>query len=299
MKLKVFLLVVLLFLISLGYFFIVWKQFHQAVALHVPSDSRNLAQFSLTAQDISLTSADGFSLSAWYIPVKNPKAVLVLVHGYGTYEGGKPQMLSQAKYLSDSGYSTILLDLRSFGKSQGSKIMLGTKEWQDVAAAYDYAKSRPENKNIPVGLLGVSMGGVTSIITAAKTQKADFVIAQVPFYNYQSFFRQQLVRLHYSPYLRPIIMAFFSKAVMLDLGVNYNSYSPNKLIGNIHVPILIMSAQNDDWVNNTDGQKLYDLANNPKMYWFDNTSHNLMWDDPQGVQTKVLQFLNQYVTSRH
>ncbi len=112
---------------------------------------------------IDLKTSDGVKISSWYMPIKNPKAVLILVDGYKETNEEKIRMFGHAEYLRKAGYSCILIDLRSFGESEGNKITFGVNEWKEVEAAYDYMRSLTENKNKKIGFLGISMGGVVSI----------------------------------------------------------------------------------------------------------------------------------------
>ncbi len=277
-----------------GTFLYVSYQFHKDIAVHVQPSSQTPGQFSLTVKPYLIQSTDGLKIAAWYIPVDNAKAVLILIHGYANTTGGKNALLGQAKFLHDGGYSTVLLDLRSFGESEGEKIALGTKEWQEVAAVYDFAKSLPENGQIKVGFLGESMGAAIAIITAGKLNKGDFIIAQVPFSDYQTLWREQLTKKGYPKYSMPILLPFLNLAAILDLGADYQSYSPDKLISKIAAPILIISAQNDDWVGSQAGKKLFDLANSPKEFWQAESSHEVFKDQPDELKTKVLEFLDKY-----
>lgn len=284
------------FVILTAIFLYVWYQFHSSIALHASAGSQTPEQFNLAAEPQQLTSADGIKLSSWYIPTKNPKAVVIFVHGYATDNGGKSEMLAESQFIHEAGYSTLLIDLRSFGNSEGNKISLGTKEWQDVAAAYDFAKSLPENKNKKIGLLGDSMGAATVIINAGKTGKADFVIAQVPFSSYKTLLQQQIRREKYPSLLVPVILPFLRLAAGLDLGLNYESYSPDKLVTNIKVPIFIVGAQNDEWVGSEAGKRLFNLANQPKEFWQANTTHEVFTDNPEELKRRILEFLTKYIT---
>ncbi|MBI3577533.1 alpha/beta hydrolase [Candidatus Gottesmanbacteria bacterium] len=285
------------FLILTAIFLYVWYQFHSSIAFHVSAGDQTPERFNLVVEPHQLTSADGIKLSSWYIPTKDPKAVVILVHGYSTSNGGKSEMLEESQFIHEAGYSTLLIDLRSFGDSEGNKISLGTKEWQDVAAVYDFAKSRPENKNKKVGLLGDSMGAATAIITAGKTGKADFVIAQVPFSSYKTLLREQIKREKYPSILVPVLLPFLRLATALDLGLNYESYSPDKLVNNIKVPIFIIGAQNDEWVGSGAGKILFHLANQPKEFWQANTTHDVFTDNPEELKRRILEFLAKYINS--
>lgn len=291
MKKRLLVFAILSLIVFLGLFFYVWYQFHTSIALHVLGNKQTPFEFNLTASSHQITSADNIKLALWYIPAENAKAVLILVHGYATNGGGKAEALSRAQSLNQEGYSTVLIDLRSFGESEGNKIYLGTKEWQDVTAAYDFAKALPENKDKKVGIWGVSMGAATAIVTAGKTGKGDFVIAEAPFSDYQSLWVEQIKRKGYPKILTPILLPLLDLSAKLSLGLNYQSYSPNNLIGNIHVPIFIISAEDDNWVGSLAGKRLFDLANFPKEFWHANTTHEVFNDNPNQLKTKVLEFL--------
>ena len=118
---------------------------------HVSAGWQTPATYGLKFEDKYFKTEDGVRIASWYIPVKNPKAVVILVHGFQNTDGGKAIMLPHAAYLNRAGYSTLLLDLRSVGFSQGDRVTLGVNEWKDVAAAYDFAKSLPENKYKKIG----------------------------------------------------------------------------------------------------------------------------------------------------
>lgn len=274
-----------------GIFIYSWYEFSRKTNLHVslinPKKSKDLKSIKKY-----LKTSDGLKIAAWYIPVKNPKAVVILVDGYKQTDEEKIRMLGHAEYLKKAGYSCILIDLRSFGESEGNKITFGVNEWRDVEAAYDYAKRLPENKDKKIGFLGISMGGVTSIITKGITGKGDFIIASAPYASFESLFafqarQRRLPTFIFSPILK--IIALF------EFGFNYNNYAAINLIKKINVPIFITCAKNDQMVDSKDAKRLYDKANNPKEYWETNTTHRIFKDNPQEFQKKILDFLSKYI----
>ena len=113
-----------------GIFIYTWYEFRSALRLHTSSKSPTLNKDRKSIRKI-LTTSDGIKISSWYMPVKNPKAVIILVHGYREINADKTRMLVHADYLKKSGYSTILIDLRSFGKSGGNKITIGVNKLRE------------------------------------------------------------------------------------------------------------------------------------------------------------------------
>lgn len=282
----------LLTIIALGIFTYTWYEFRFTLkperALKKPSLSKDL---KITKK--YLRTSDGIRISSWYIPVKNPKAVVILIHGYRKINADKTRMLPHAEYLRKAGYSTMLIDLRSFGESGGNKVSLGIAEWKDAQAAYDYAKSLPENKNKKIGFYGKSMGGVTSIIANAITGKGDFIVAITPYASFESLFIFRLKQKHY--YI-PLFLPLLHLAGIIEFGLNFEKYAPINLIKKINVPIFVAGAKYDDKISKKDAKRLFKKANNPKEYWEALTNHDdIFRSNPEKFQKKILAFLSKYV----
>lgn len=281
----------LLALFILGIFIYTEYEFHSKLKLHIHLKNPKLNKdFKLIKK--YLKTSDGIRISTWYIPVKNPKAVLILIDGYKELDEDKVRMFDHAKYLKKAGYSTLLIDLRSFGESSGNKVTFGVNEWKEVELTYDYVRSLRANKDKKIGFLGISMGGVISIITKGVTGKGDFIIALTPYANFKSLFdfrvrKRGLPSFLFLPILRTL--AFF------ELGFDYEHYTAINMVGKVNVPIFIVSAKHDKIVNLNDAKYIYDKANSPKKYWQANTSHRVFKDNPKELQKKILSFLSKYI----
>lgn len=284
-------IIILLILIILGLFTYTWYEFRSKLKLHIDLKIPKLNK-DLKLIKKYLKTTDGIRICSWYIPVKNPKAVLILVDGYKEVNEDKVRMFGHVEYLRKAGYSTLLIDLRSFGKSSGNKITFGVKEWKEVEAAYDYLKSLPENIDLKIGFLGISMGGVISIITKAITGKGDFIIASTPFANFKSLFDFQIRKRGLPSFL---FLPILRTAALFELGFNYEYYTAWNMVGKVRVPILITSAIHDRIVNSLDAKHIYDKANRPKEYWQADTSHRIFTDNSKEFQKKILGFLSKNI----
>lgn len=287
-----YLIVAFLLLFIVGTFIYTWYRFQSNLKFHKKSKKQILDK-SLEFIKKIFTTSDGIKISSWYIPVKNPKAVIILVHGYKEINADKTRMLTHAEYLKKEGYSTILIDLRSFGESEGEKVTFGANEWKDVEAAYDFAKSLPENKGKKIGYFGKSMGAVTSIIAKGVTDKGDFIIALTPYASFKSLFEFQLKQKGYSSLF---FLPFVRLAALLEFGHKYEQHSPINLIKKIKVPIFIAAAKYEGVVPKNDAKYLFDKANNPKEFWQAPTNHYEIYrDNPTAFKKKILSFLAKYI----
>ena len=105
--------------------------------------------------------AENISLFTEKNPVPNPKGAVVIVHGLAEHLGRYDYVVSR---LNEAGYTTYRYDHRGHGRSDGERGYL-----EDFSIFIDDTdqivdKARTENPDLPVFMLGHSMGGY---ITAA------------------------------------------------------------------------------------------------------------------------------------
>src|SRR6266404_347915 len=105
---------IILFLIILIFTIVLysWYRIHTAICTHNLEAKKTPGDYGLLYETRHITTSDGLKLSTWYIPVKNPKAIVILVHGYATLDGGRPLVLFNAEFLHKAGYTTIMVNLR-------------------------------------------------------------------------------------------------------------------------------------------------------------------------------------------
>jgi len=270
-----------------------WYRLRKSMRLHAAAGDKKPTDYDLPYEEASFTSTDGVSLAGWYIAAKNPKALVILVHGRALKNSGKSMMLPLAKDLYDNGYSTFLFDLRSTGESKGNVIDFGSRQWQDVVATYQYATSLLKDKKIKIGFLGISQGGVVSLIAAGKEHIGDFVIASTPFATHGSLFAHQVDKENVFP--KFIFRIALQLAANIELGWGYELYNAKRFVPHIKVPTLFISAKKDSVVNPQDAWVLYGKANKPKEYWEAPTGHDVYGEKREEFMDKILHFLSVYV----
>lgn len=276
-------------ILSCGIFYRLNSEIKHRLEIHSLED-RVDSPLGKNAEIKYFVSSSNQKLAYWYFPVKNAKAVIILAHGFAN-PGGKSQMIVHTEYLKKAGYTTIIPDLRSFGDSEGNKIYLGTKEWQDLIDTYNLVKSFPENKDKKIGYLGVSMGAASSITAVAQSGQGDFIIASVPFKSFDSLAEFRLKNNKYFSFIRP----FIKISGLSQLGLSYPRYSAINNIGQVHIPVLIFQATKDEFINKQDSQDIYNLANNPKEFWQADSSHDIHYQLPKDFEQRVLNFLDKYL----
>ncbi len=113
-------------------------------------------------------------------PAGDPRAVVVLVHGFNAHSG---YMAWRAEQLVDAGYAAYALDLRGRGKSEGERFYV--EEFSDYLGDVDKLVNiaRSENPGLPVFVLGHSAGGViaTSYVYEHQDEIAGLVCESFAF----------------------------------------------------------------------------------------------------------------------
>jgi pimeloyl-ACP methyl ester carboxylesterase len=136
----------------------------------------NPGQWGLGYSDVSFPSAeDEITLRGWYMPAAGSEQIIIVVHGAGGNRAdtsiGIPDIIAG---LADHGYSVLAFDLRGHGESDGNRISAGYYEVRDLDGAVEYVKTLGYGD---IGVLGFSMGAVTSVIAAGENTDIDAVVA--------------------------------------------------------------------------------------------------------------------------
>ncbi|HHM5854307.1 TPA: alpha/beta hydrolase [Pseudomonas aeruginosa] len=119
------------------------------------------ARAGLEYRDVTLTTADGVRLRAWWLPAKKGvpvKGTVLYLHGNG---GNLSWHLGGTWWLPAEGYQVLMLDYRGYGQSEGQP---GLPEvYRDIDAAFAWLDQAPEVKGTERVLLGQSLGGALAI----------------------------------------------------------------------------------------------------------------------------------------
>lgn len=241
-----------------------------------------LRQNNIEYREIELTTEDGVKLSAWYTPPQNG-AVILIAHGHADRRAEDYYLV-----FASHGYGVIAWDFRAHGTSGGDFSTIGYYEVYDVKAALDFALAQPEIEHI--GGWGGSMGAVTMIRAAAQYPQIEAVIADSPFASLEDAIH---LRVPY-PILQPLIQFFAEN----ETGLSADLVRPVDEIAQISPrPVFIIQGMGDTAIPLDSGQRLFDAAGEPKMFWTEeNVPHMNMFAYYETRYTnRVIKFFNEYL----
>lgn len=209
-------------------------------------------------QDVRLTATDGTHLAAWYVPVAQPRGTVLLFHGYHSERGG---LATEAKGFRRLGFSTLQVDFRGSGASEGNFTSVGYEEGQDVKAAYDWAFK--QNVNQRIYLFGVSMGAVA--VLRGMSQHADMrpsgLLLECPFGSILDASRGRLRTLHAPEEPLAHLIVFTGSLQNGFWGFNFDAVAYARTI---RVPTLLQWGEQDPRVTRQETNAIFAALRGPK-----------------------------------
>ena len=203
--------------------------------------------FGLPAPDsLHLKTSDGFGIFAYEICPKQPKGVVICLSGIEN--PSVTAFYGHAAEFYKAGVATIMPDLRGHGKSDGNRICLAYEETRDVKAVTDYIKGNAKYKDVPVIIMGVSMGGAVAIRSIGENKDIDALVSLSAFSSLEDFL--QTMREALLPMIPAEQLNIVTGEIVRDkYGVDSSVSSPlYALCGLDNRPVLMMHSRQDTQV---------------------------------------------------
>jgi pimeloyl-ACP methyl ester carboxylesterase len=133
------------------------------------------AEPEVRGERLDVRTADGLRLLAWHLPGTRPAVVVVS----GGNRGWAGDVLGVATDLQRSGLHVVVHGWRGTPGCDPSPHSLGVHERRDLGAVLD--ATRRQLGDLPLGLLGYSMGGAVAISVAATDPRVRAVCTDCAF----------------------------------------------------------------------------------------------------------------------
>jgi pimeloyl-ACP methyl ester carboxylesterase len=134
-----------------------------------PGDSATPADAGLPFEALTLDTADGERLRAWWVPHPRPRATVVYFHGNG---GNLSVWLPVVERLHRRGFAVFMGDYRGYGLSSGTPSEAGLYKDVDAMLARVAALAPPR----PVIFWGRSLGTVMAAYGATRVRPDGLVL---------------------------------------------------------------------------------------------------------------------------
>jgi len=200
-------------------------------------------------EEITLKTKDGINISAWYIPAKNERGVLLFCHGNA---GNISHRLDSIRIFHDLGLSVLIFDYRGYGRSEGSPTEKGT--YIDAEAALDYLVNVKNFKPQKIIIFGRSLGSAVAAETALRHKAGALIIES-------GFTSVPALGSRFFPYL-PVRL------------ISRYHYLTIEKVGKINIPKLFIHSPGDEVIPFDHGLALYEKAAKPKEFLSIAGGHN-------------------------
>jgi len=200
-------------------------------------------------EDINYMTTDGAKISAWFIPAKDPKGVVLFCHGNA---GNISHRVDTIDIFYQLGLSTLIFDYRGYGRSGGKPTETGT--YLDAEGAWNYLLREKGLKPGEIIIAGRSLGGsVASRLAAGKNPRALIIES--------SFTSVPDLGARIYPYLPVRLLCRFG-------------YNTTVFVKNVKCPVLVIHSPDDEMIPFEHGMQIFAAANDPKTFLRIRGSHN-------------------------
>lgn len=222
----------------------------QSHLIYFPSKDMRFSpkNMGLEYENVKFLSHDNIELFGWYIPSKDANMTLLYMHGNG---GNISNRLDSIKIFNSLGLNIFIWDYRGYGYSGGSATEQNT--YDDAMRAWEYLVNEKGLKAEDIIIFGRSLGGAIAANLASKV-KPKAVILESTMTSVKDMASD----------IYPFVPSPFI----------HFKYETIEYLKNINSPLLVIHSQNDDIIPFEHGEKIFELANEPKGFVKIRGSHN-------------------------
>src|SRR5215467_1145606 len=223
-------MLLLLLALYIGLFLFAYFLSDSMIFLPHPSSYKDSADI------LKITTAGGKKISAVYLPNPAAKFTLLVSHGNAEDLGDDRYWLDNLRH---AGFNVFAYDYEGYGTSEGKATEKSV--YEDEAAAYEFLAVDLKTPPDRIIIFGRSVGTGPATYIAARRPSAGLIL-QSPFV---SAFRV-LTRIPLLP---------------------FDKFPNARNIRHVHCPVLIMHSRRDRVIPFWHGQKIFELANEPKEFF--------------------------------
>ena len=200
-------------------------------------------------EDINYMTRDGIKISAWFIPAKESRGVVLFCHGNA---GNISHRLDTIDIFYHLGLSTFIFDYRGYGRSGGNPTEAGT--YLDAEGAWDYLLRKKGLKPGEIIIAGRSLGGPVAARLAEGKNPRVLIIES-------SFTSVPDLSAGIYPFLPVRLLCRFD-------------YNTRAFIKKVKCPVLVIHSPDDEMIPFGHGLQVFEAANDPKIFLRIRGSHN-------------------------
>jgi fermentation-respiration switch protein FrsA (DUF1100 family) len=203
----------------------------------------------LEYEPLKITTEDGVTLDAWFVPAQDARGILLFFHGNA---GNMSHRLESIRIFNKLRLSTLIFDYRGYGLSEGEPSELGT--YRDAEAAWRHLTEHRNVAEDKIVLFGRSLGGAIAAHTASRHVACALIL--------ESAFTSV-------PDMAAEIYWFLPARWLARM-----SYNTKAALNSVSSPVLVIHSIDDELVPYSHGRALFASAREPKRFLQLRGGHN-------------------------
>ena len=228
--------------------------FMQARLIYYPNlPSRELttspADIGLDYESVTITTSDDIRLHGWFVPAEKERGVVLFFHGNA---GNISHRLDTLELFNTLGLSSLIIDYRGYGQSQGKVTEQGT--YLDAEAAWQYLTRERTVPADKIVIFGRSLGGAIAAYLAAQQEPGGLIIES-------TFTSIPDMGAHLYPILPVRLLSRFR-------------YDTKEALKSVTCPVLVIHSPDDEIIPYKNGSILFEAAKEPKSFLEIRGGHN-------------------------
>lgn len=230
------------------------------------------SNIGLQYEDVTFRTEDQLTLHGWFVPGNTSELTVLFFHGNAGNISGRMETI---QLLNRLGLNVFIFDYRGYGQSEGRPTERGT--YRDATAAWNYLQSDRGIPGSDIVIMGRSLGGSVAAWLAARQDPAALIMES-------TFTSAADLGADIYPWL----------PVRWIIKYDYNTLENVK---KIEEPIFMAHSHNDQIIPFNHSQKLFEAANQPKMFVELIGSHGSgFWETGKKYRNGLRTFLQEHTS---
>jgi uncharacterized protein len=254
----------------------------------------DLSEVGLVPENVSFPTEDGVLLKGWFIPREGSNKILIANHPRWFNRAGVNErspdrailrdnwweinFIPDYKILHDEGYNILAYDTRNHGESGVTGLFTsGIYESRDVVASIRYIRSRPDTRDMTLGLFS-RCNGASSTLQAVSRQPEVFEGIRAMLLIQPLSARPFLTRILEMNNVPLSHLGDLEQRVYDITGFRFDELTAVPSAGHVQTPSLLVQVHDDAHTFPYDVQSMYDNIpiDDKQLYWINGTDKR--WD---------------------
>jgi pimeloyl-ACP methyl ester carboxylesterase len=203
----------------------------------------------LPYEDLRLATGDDVTLSAWWVPARPQRGVLLFLHGNA---GNISHRLDSIEIFNRLDLSVLIVDYRGYGRSGGQPSESGT--YEDARTAWRYLTVERGLSPSGIVVFGRSLGAAIAAHLAGEVTPAALIVE--------------------SPMTSAPDMAQSAYPFLPARWLTRFSYATKDYIRRAGCPVLVVHSEGDEIIPYSQGRSVFEAAPEPRRFLTLRGSHN-------------------------